>query len=189
LTLVANLVYAAITSLDGYVADDQGNFDWGEPDEEVFVFINALERRWRTTLYGRRMYETMVYWETNELSGDEPDYIREYTSTWRAMNKVVYSTTLTSVASTHTRLEPMFDAVAVREMKRASDHDISIGGANLASQAIRDGLVDEMHLFVTPITIGGGQSAYPANFRSQLELQNVDRFASGFVHLEYLVHN
>jgi dihydrofolate reductase len=189
LTLVAKLVYAAITSLDGYVADDLGNFDWAEPDEEVFIFVNDLERRFGTNLYGRRMYETMVYWETFDASRDPRSHVRDFAMMWRAANKIVYSTTLNDVISTRTRIDRAFDAGAVRQMKQESDHDISIGGANLASQAIREGLVDEMHLFVTPVTVGGGTSAHPDHFRSQLQLQCVDRFASGVVHLQYLVNN
>ena len=189
MSLVAKLVYSAITSLDGYIADDQGNFEWGQPDEEVFVFINDLERRFGTTMYGRRMYETMLYWDTNELSADEPQFIRDYTAIWRATDKIVYSTTLKTVTSARTRIESSFDAEEVRELKQTSDHDISIGGANLASQAMKEGLVDELHLFLTPVTLGGGASAHPDHLRSQLELQRVDRFSSGVVHLRYAINH
>lgn len=182
---MAKLIYSTITSLDGYVADDQGNFDWGEPDEEVFVFVNDLERRCGTTLYGRRMYETMVYWETIDVSGDVPEFIKDFTSVWRAQEKVVYSTTLESVSSARTRLERTFDADTVRRMKVTSEHDISIGGANLAGQAIMAGLVDELHLFVTPVTVGGGTPAHPTHRLTNLELLDVHHFGGGTVHLKY----
>jgi dihydrofolate reductase len=185
LTLVAKLVYSVITSLDGYVADENGNFEWGAPDPEVFTFINDLERGFGTTLYGRRMYETMLYWETFDASGDVPPYIRDFTMMWRAATKVVYSTTLESASSARTRIERSFDVEDVREMVRSSDRDVSIGGANLASQAIDAGLVDEMHLFVTPVTIGGGTPAYPEHSQVRLELLGLDSFASGVVHLHY----
>lgn len=184
---MAKLVYAAITSLDGYIADESGNFDWGRPDPEVFLFINDIERRFGTNLYGRRMYETMVYWETFDASGDQPPYIRDFAMMWRTATKVVYSNTLKAPSSARTCIERTFDAEAIRQMKQTSDHDISIGGANLASQAIQAGLVDEMHLFITPVTIGGGTPAHPANFRSNLEMIHIDRFVSGVVHLHYLI--
>jgi dihydrofolate reductase len=185
LAVVAKLVYSAITSLDGYIEDERGKFDWGIPDSEVFTFINDIERSFGTVLYGRRMYETMVYWETFDASGDQPPFIRDFTMVWRAATKVVYSTSLEAVSSARTRIERTFDVEAVRQMKQASEHDLSIGGANLASQAIRAGLVDEMHLFVTPVTVGGGKPAHPEHMLSNLELLCVDRFASGVVHLHY----
>jgi len=129
----------------------------------------------------------MVWWETFDASGDQPPYMRDFTMLWRAANKIVYSRTLTVASSARTRIEATFDADAVRRMKASSEHDISIGGANLASQAFEAGLVDEMHLFATPVTVGGGTPAHPAHFRSNLELVHLDRFASGVVHLHYLV--
>lgn len=183
---MAKLVYSAITSLDGYIADENGDFDWGTPDAELFTFINDIERRFGTNLYGRRMYETMVYWETFDASGHQPPYVRDFTMMWRAANKVVYSTTLREVSSERTRIERRFDVDEVRKLKESSEHDVSIGGANLAGRAFEAGLVDEMHLFVSPVTVGGGTPAQPQHFQSKLELVTIDRFASGVVHLEYL---
>lgn len=186
---MAKLVYSAITSLDGYVADAQGNFDWGAPDPEVFSFINDIERHFGINLYGRRMYETMVWWETFDASGDQPPYIRDFTMMWRAAHKIVYSRTLKEASSARTRIEETFDADVVRDLKDSSEHDISIGGANLASQAIEAGLVDEAHLFVTPLTLGRGTPAHPKSFRTNFELVQLDRFVCGVVHLHYLVNN
>jgi len=182
---VAKLVYSAISSLDGYIADEKGNFDWATPDAEVFTFINDIERRFGTDLYGRRMYETMVYWETFDASGHQPPYIRDFTMMWRAANKIVYSTTLQEVSSERTRIEPRFDVDEVRQVMQSSDHDVAIGGASLAGLAMKAGLVDEIHLFVAPVCVGGGTPVLPQHFRSKLELASVDRFAGGFVHLQY----
>jgi dihydrofolate reductase len=172
-------------SLDGYTADEKGNFDWGTPDEEVFAFINDLEREDGTYLYGRRMYETMVYWETYEVTDDDPPYIRDFTEMWRAADKIVYSRTLTEVSSTKTTIEHEFDSEAVLRLKGTSEHDLSVGGPDLASQMMAAGILDEVHLFVAPIAIGAGNPALSSNFHSNLELLNVDRFASGDVHLHY----
>jgi dihydrofolate reductase len=187
LTRVAKLVYASITSLDGYIADEDGDFQWGAPDEELSTFINDIVRPFGTNLYGRRMYETMVFWETFDATGDVPPYIRDYTMLWRTADKIVYSRTLKEPSSARTRIEENFEVDAVRRLKETSDHDLSIGGAILASEFFKAGLVDEMHLFVTPITVGGGTSALPAHHRNVLELLHLDRFASGAVHLHYLI--
>jgi dihydrofolate reductase len=184
---MATLVYSAITSLDGYTADNEGNFDWAAPNPEVFTFINDLERGIGTHLYGRRMYETMVYWETFDAADDQPAYVRDFAGIWRAANKVVYSRTLESVSSARTRIERTFDPGAVRQMKETAPHDLSVGGPDLASQAIAAGLVDELHLFLTPVTVGGGTPALPDHVRSHLELLSVDRFAGGVVHLQYRI--
>jgi dihydrofolate reductase len=180
---MAKLVYSAITSLDGYINDENGNFDWGAPDAELFQFINDQERSFGTYLYGRRMYETMVYWETFDDSESEP-YERDFTEIWRAAAKIVFSSTLNHASSVRTTIEPVFDPAALRQLKETSVHDLSLGGANLAGQVIEAGFVDEMHLFITPVTVGGGTPAHPAHL-SQLELLGVDHFASGFVHLHY----
>jgi dihydrofolate reductase len=185
---MVTLVYATIMSLDGYTADENGNFDWGVPDEEVFAFINDLEREFGTYLYGRRMYETMVYWETFEAADDDPLSIRDFAEIWRAADKIVYSRTLTAVASTRTRIEHGFDPEVVLRMKETLGHDISVGGPNLAGQMMAAGLLDELHLFVTPVAIGGGNPALSSHFSSSLELLGVDRFASGDVHLHYRTH-
>ncbi len=182
---MAKLVYSAIMSLDGYTADEDGNFDWAAPDHEVFAFINDLERGFGTHLYGRRMYETMVLWETFDAAEDQPPHVRDFARIWRAADKVVYSRTLGVVASARTRIERAFDPEAVLRLKQTTGHDISVGGPDLARQAIAAGLVDEMHLFLTPVTVGGGTAALPRHFDSSLDLLRVDRFASGVVHLQY----
>ena len=182
---MAKLVYSAILSLDGYTADDNGNFDWAAPDPEVHTFVNDLERGFGTYLYGRRMYETMVYWETLDAAADQPPSVRDFAGIWQAAAKVVYSRTLPSVSSARTRIERAFDPGAVLRMKETAGHDISVGGADLAGQAMAAGLVDEMHLFLMPVMVGGGTSALPDHFRSNLELVSVYRFAGGVVHLQY----
>jgi dihydrofolate reductase len=181
---MAKLVYSTITSLDGYTEDDDGNFGWGAPDPEVFAFINDLERNFGTYLYGRRMYETMVYWET-VATDDQPVWFRDFTALWRAATKVVYSTTLSEASSASTRIERVFDPAAVQRMKETAGHDLSVGGPHLAGQAMAAGLVDEIHLFMNPLTVGGGKPALPLKFHFDLELLQVDRFASGVVHLGY----
>jgi len=182
---VAKLTYSAITSLDGYVADADGRFDWAAPDEEVHAFINDLERPVGTYLYGRRIYEVMVAWETMPPSADQADVGDDFARIWRAADKVVYSTTLATVTSARTRIERVFDPDAVRRLKASARSDLSIGGPGLAAEAIRAGLVDECHLFVTPVVVGGGRRALPDNVRVPLELVDERRFGSGVVHLHY----
>lgn len=181
---MAKLIYSAITSLDGYVADEDGNFDWAAPDEEVHAFVNDLERPVGTYLYGRRMYETMAAWETMDLT-DQPPVMRDFAEIWRAADKIVYSRTLESVSSARTRLERDFDPEAVRQMKARAGRDITVGGPDLAAQAIQAGLVDELHLFLTPIVVGGGKQSLPNHVRLKLELLDERRFGSGVVHLHY----
>jgi len=180
------LVYSVIASLDGYTADAEGKFDWAEPDEEVHAFVNELERGIGTYLYGRRMYETMVGWETVPLAGQSQP-TRDFAEIWRAADKVVYSTTLTAVSSARTRIEPLFDPEAVRALKQRGD--VSVGGPGLAASAIRAGLVDEYHLFVTPVVVGGGTAVFPDGIRAGLDLVDEHRFASGVVHLRYRAQN
>jgi len=184
---MAKLIYAAIASLDGYVEDQEGRFDWSAPDEEVHAFVNDLERPIGTYLYGRRMYETMVFWETATTEADEPAVFSDYAAIWRAADKIVYSRTLQQVSSARTRIEREFDPDAVQRLKQSAEADISIGGAELAGHAIGAGLVDECHLFLCPIVVGGGKSAMPANLRVQLELLDEHRFRNGVVHLRYRV--
>ena len=181
---MAKLIYSALTSLDAYVADEDGNFDWAEPDEEVHTAVNDLERQVGTYLYGRRMYEVLVAWETLDLA-DQPPFIREYAEIWRAADKIVYSTTLETVSSARTRIERAFDPEAVRQMKSSAASDLSVGGPDLAAQAIAAGLVDEVHLFLAPIVVGGGTRALPGNVRVELELSDERRFGNGAVHLQY----
>ena len=182
---MARLVYSAICSLDGYVADKDGNFDWAAPDEEVHAFVNDLERPVGTYLYGRRMYETMVYWETAHTLTDQRPVSQDFAELWQAADKVVYSRTLETVASARTRIERDFDPDAVRQMKALAGRDISVGGPDLAAQAIRAGLVDECHLFLSPIVVGGGKPCLPDNVRLNLELLDERRFGNGVVHLHY----
>lgn len=179
---MAKLIYTAITSLDGYVADQDGNFDWAEPDEGVHAFVNDLERPIGTYLYGRRLYEVMVAWETIT---DEQPFIRDYAEIWQAADKIVYSRSLETVSSERTRIERSFDPDAVRQMKASADRDISVGGPTLAAQAIRAALVDEIHLFLAPAVVGGGTRALPDDVRLKLELLDERRFDNGTVHLHY----
>jgi dihydrofolate reductase len=182
---MAKLIYSAITSLDGYVADEDGNFDWAAPDEEVHTLVNELERPVGTYLYGRRMYEVMVYWETADILADQPPFIRDFAEIWRAADKIVYSKTLETVSSAKTRIERDFDREAVRQMKASAERDISVGGPGLAAQAFKAGLVDECDLFLTPIVVGGGKKSLPDNVRLKLELLDERRFGNGVVHLHY----
>jgi dihydrofolate reductase len=184
---MANLIYSAITSLDGYVEDDEGKFDWAAPDDEVHAFVNELERPIGTYLYGRGMYETMVFWETVSTGADQPAVIRNFAEIWRAAEKIVYSRTLETASSARTRIERDFEPDAIRRLKDASGADITIGGADLAGQAMAAGLVDEFHLFHGPIIVGGGKRALPDNVRAQLELLDERRFRNGTVHLRYRV--
>ena len=179
---MAKLVYTAIASLDGYIEDESGNFDWSMPDEEVHAFVNDLEREVGTHLYGRRMYEVLAVWET--LQSDEP-VMRDYAEIWRSADKVVYSRTLDAVASARTRIEREFDPEAVRAMKAAADRDLSVGGPELAAEAIRAGLVDEINLLLSPVIVGGGKKALPDRVRLDLELLDERRFGNGVVYVRY----
>ena len=181
---MARLICGAITSLDGLIADEHGGFDSLAPDDEVHAFINDLERPVGTYLYGRRLYETMVYWET--VTDDSPA-AADYTRLWRAADKVIYSTTLDHVSSARTTIERTFDPAAVQAMKDAADRDLTIGGPALAAHAFRAGLVDEIRLFVCPLTFGGGTSFYPIGVRLDLELLDERGFASGVAYLRYRV--
>ena len=179
---MAKLIYSAIASLDGYVADEDGKFDWSMPDEEVHRAVNELERPIGTYLYGRRLYEVLVAWET--MDDDDP-IIRDYAQIWRAADKVVYSRTLDAVASERTRLEREFDPEAVRALKAAADQDLAVGGPELAAEAIRAGLVDEINLFLSPVIVGGGKKALPDRARLDLELLDERRFGNGVVYVRY----
>ncbi|MDQ6605504.1 MAG: dihydrofolate reductase family protein [Actinomycetota bacterium] len=182
---MATLIYSAIASLDGYVEDVRGRFDWAAPDDEVHAFVNDLERPIGTYLYGRRMYETMVFWETAGADADASAVTRDFAAIWRAAEKVVYSRTLQTVPSARTRIERGFDPEAIRRLKATSEADITIGGAELAGQAIAAGLVDECHLFLAPVMVGGGKRALPRDIHAQLELLGQRRFRHGDVHLHY----
>jgi dihydrofolate reductase len=182
---MAKLVYSAIASLDGYVADEDGTFDWSAPDEEVHRFVNDLERPVGTYLYGRRMYDVMVAWESPDAFADESAVALDFAAIWQAAEKVVYSRTLEAAASARTRIERAFEPDAVRALKAAADRDISVGGPELAAQALAAGLVDECHFFLTPIVVGGGKRALPDGVRLGLELLAERRFERGVVHLHY----
>jgi dihydrofolate reductase len=178
------LIYSAIASVDGYVADRDGNFDWAEPDEEMHGFINDLDRPVGTYLYGRRMYEVMVAWETLTLADQRP-FIQDFAGLWRAADKIVYSKLLETVSSARTRIERDFDPDAVQQMKGRAGRDMSVGGPHLAAQAIKAGLVDEGHLFVAPVVVGGGTRFLPDDVHLDLELLDERRFGNGVVHLHY----
>jgi dihydrofolate reductase len=181
---VANLIYSAITSLDGYIEDESGNFDWAKPDEEVHTLFNDLTRPVGTYLYGRRMYETMAYWETVDTAGAR-EFIRDFARIWQGAEKIVYSKTLDAPTTPKTRIERSFDSEVVREMKASARQDLMIGGPGLAAAAFRDGLVDECHLCLTPIILGGGKPALPDDVRLELELLDERRFSGGMVYLRY----
>jgi dihydrofolate reductase len=182
---MARLIYSAIASLDGYVADEDGRFDWSAPDAEVHAFVNDEERPIGTYLYGRRMYDVMAVWETMPTGPDQPPEMRDYASIWRAADKVVYSRTLEAPRTPRTRIEREFDPGAVRALKEAAAADVSIGGPELAGQALRAGLVDQVQLYLSPVVVGGGNPALPRGVRLGLELLDERRFANGVVHLRY----
>ena len=182
---MAKLIYSAISSLDGYVEDEDGNFDWAVPDEEVHAFINDLDRPLGTYLYGRRMYETMIGWETDPTLADRSPLMRDFAQNWQAAHKIVYSKTLEAVSTARTRIERDFDPEAVQQMKALARRDLIVGGSELAAQAFEAGLVDECHLFVAPIVVGGGKRSLPDNVRLRLELLDERRFSSGMIYLYY----
>jgi dihydrofolate reductase len=184
---MARLIYSAITSLDGYVTDEDGNFDWSVPDEAVHTFVNDQERRAGTYLYGRRMYQVMAAWATMHTQPDIPPYLLDYAAIWQAAEKVVYSRTLEAVTTAKTRIERAFDPEAVRRMKDGAVRDLTIGGPELAAEALRAGLVDECHFYLAPVVVGGGNPALPGHIRLNLELLDDRRFGNGVVHLQYRV--
>lgn len=184
---MARLIYSAIMSLDGYVVDADGNFEWAAPDEEVHRCVNELERPAGTYLYGRRMYETMRSWETAHTRADQSEVTREFARIWQAADKIVYSTTLAEPTTAHTRLERRFDPDAVRGLKEAADRDLTIGGPGLAAHAVRAGLVDECQFYVVPAVVGGGTRALPDGVRLDLDLTDERRFGNGTVLLRYRV--
>ena len=183
---MATLIYSTISSLDGFVEDAEGGFGWAAPDHEVHAFVNDLQRPIGTYLYGRRMYETMVYWETH---GDSDAVARDFASTWRSAEKVVFSRTLQTPTSARTRVEPSFDPEAVRVLKEAAHADLTVGGAELAARAIAAGLVDEFQLFVVPVLVGGGKRALPDKVCTNLQLLDERRFRGGMVYLRYRIRS
>jgi dihydrofolate reductase len=183
---MATLCYTGIMSLDGYIADADGTFDWSAPTAEVHAFVNNLERPVGTYLLGRRMYEVMSIWQTLDTA-EEPDVIKDYAEIWRGADKLVYSTTLEQVSTPRTTLASTFDAEVVRTLKRTSRKDISVGGAHLAAEALRAGLVDELHMFMTPVIVGNGTRYLPDDLKLSLELLDEHRFTNGVIHLHYRV--
>jgi len=184
---MSKLIYIANVSLDGYIEDSQGNFDWTEPSDEFFAFITDLVRAAGTYLYGRRLYETMAVWETDPALAAQSDLMREFARVWQAANKVVYSTTLHEVSTAKTRLEDTFDPDAIRDLKASAANDLTVGGANLAAHAFRGGLVDECHLFIYPVIVGDGKPSLPHDMRADLELLDERRFGNGVVYVRYRV--
>ena len=182
---MAKLIYSMLTSLDGYVADETGNFDWAAPDEDVHAFVNDVARPIGTMLLGRRMYDVLVAWESDDMLVDQPPAIVDFANIWRASDKIVYSRSLESPRTARTQIEREFDPDAIRRLKGTADRDLSIGGPELAAQALRAGLVDEIQLYLNPIIIGGGNPALPSDLRLQLELQDERRFANRVVYVSY----
>ena len=182
---MASLIYSMIASLDGYIADGDGKFDWAEPDEEVHTFINDLERPVGTYLLGRRMYEVLAYWDDPPALDEQPSFVQEFAEIWRAADKVVYSRTLEAARTARTRIERGFDPEAIRQLKAQSDRDVTVGGPDLAAQAIRTALVDDYQLFVVPVAVGAGKRALPRDGRIDLELVDERRFGNGTVFLRY----
>ena len=186
---MARLIYSVISSLDGYIEDAEGKFEWAEPDEEVLAFVNDLERPVGTYLLGRRMYETMVFWESPPDLAAQPPGVRDFAEIWQRADKIVFSRTLQSASSAETRIEREFDPEAVRQLKLTAGADITVGGAELAAQAIEAGLVDEYHLFLVPVVVGGGKRSLPVGVRVNLKLAHERRFRNGTVYLHYLRTN
>ncbi len=186
---MARLIYGMQTSLDGYTADAAGNFDWAEPNEEIHRFVNDNDRPTGTYLYGRRMYETMLFWETAGTGGDSaaPDYIRDYAELWRNADKVVYSTTLDKVDTTRTRIERTFDPPQVRKLKASAQGQLIIDGPALAAQALHAWLVDELRQYVYPVVVGAGTRFLPDGLQLNLELVETHPFSNGTVYLRYRV--
>ena len=184
---MSKLIYVSNVSLDGYIEDEQGRFDWSEPDDELFAFITELVRPVGTYLYGRRMYETMAVWETEPAFAAESELMADFANVWKAADKVVYSTTLDSASTAKTRLERNFDPASVRDIKASAASDLTVGGAHLAAHAFEAGLVDECHLFVRPILLGRGKPALPSDIRAHLELLDDRRLSKGVVYLRYRI--
>jgi dihydrofolate reductase len=182
---MAKLIYISNVSLDGFIEDARGSFDWTAPDEEVFAFITDLVRSVGTYLYGRRMYETMAVWETDATLAAQSEPMAVFAKVWQAADKVVYSTTLQAASTARTRLERSFDPDSVRDMKRSATSDLTVGGANLAAHAFKGGLVDECQLLIRPVVVGGGKPALPRDARAELELVDERRFTNGVVYLRY----
>ncbi len=186
---MAELIYATNVSLDGYIEDEGGAFDFGPLDDDMFASYTDLLRSVGTFLYGRRLYEAMAVWETNAALAAQSDLMADFATAWQAANKVVYSTTLAAVPTAKTRLEHGFDPASVRDMKASATSDLTVGGAHLAAQAFKAGLVDECQLFVWPVIIGGGKPALSSGTRHDLELLDERQFGNGVLHLRYRIRS
>lgn len=184
---MAKLIYSALASLDGYVEDADGKFDWATPSEEVHAFVNELTRPIGTHLYGRRMYETLEVWERPEAFDDPSPAMLEFATIWQAAEKIVYSSSLAEASSARTRIERRFEPEEVRELKESAERDLAVGGPNLAAQAFAAGLVDEYQLFLAPVAVGAGKRALPADLRVDLALLDQRRFENGTAYLRYRV--
>jgi dihydrofolate reductase len=184
---MAKLIYVSNVSLDGYFEDEHGSFDWTAPDDDLFAFITDLVRPVGTYLYGRRLYDTMAPWEADPALAAQSELMADFANVWQAADKVVYSTTLDAVSTAKTRLEHNFDPASVRDMKASAISDLTVGGSDLAAHALRAGLVDECHLFIRPVLIGGGKPALPSDTRSELELLDDRRLSNGVVYLRYRI--
>ena len=182
---MARLIYSTIASLDGYIADEDGRFDWAEPDEEVHTFINDRERAVGTYLLGRRTYEVLAYWDDPSAFDEQPTYVQEFAAIWQAADKIVYSRTLETARTERTRIARDFDPEAIRQLKAQSDRDVTVGGPELAAQAVRADLVDEYQVFVVPVLVGAGKQFLPSGGRVELELLDERRFGNGTVFLHY----
>jgi dihydrofolate reductase len=188
-TAMAKLIYTAIASLDGYIEDEHGKFDWAMPDEEVHAFANDLERNVGTHLYGRRMYEVMKVWDTDEIRENQPAVMRDYVEIWRASNKIVYSRSLEEAETSRTRLERTFNPEAIRALKESEQRDISIGGPELAAQVIEADLVDETHLLLVPVVVGAGKAALPIQSHRTLNLLDEHSLGKGTIYLRYGINS
>ena len=184
---MAKLIYVANVSLDGYIEDERGSFDWTAPDDELFAFITDLVRPVGTYLYGRRMYDTMAPWETDPALAAQSELMADFANVWQTADKIVYSTTLDAVSTAKTRLEHNFDPASVRDLKASATSDLTVGGAHLAAHALKAGLVEECHLFIRPILVGGGKPALPSDTRADLELLDDRRLSNGVVYLRYRI--
>jgi dihydrofolate reductase len=184
---MAKLIYIANVSLDSYIEDAHGNFNWTEPDDDVFAFITDLVRPVGTYLYGRRLYETMAVWETDPAFAAQSALMADFAQVWQAADKIVYSTTLHEVPTAKTQLAHDFDPDAVRRLKASAAGDLAVGGANLAAHAFKAGLVDECQLLVYPVILGGGKPSLPRDMRADLDLLDERRFGNGVVYLRYRV--
>ncbi len=184
---MANLIYVTNVSLDGFIEDEHGGFEWTEPDDEQFVFVTDLVRPVGTYIYGRRLYETMAVWETEPALAAQSELMADFAHVWQAADKIVYSTTLDAVSTGRSRLERNFDPAAVRKMKATTSRDLMVGGANIAAHAFSAGLIDECHLFIGPCVVGRGKPSLPSELRAKLELLDERRFGNGVVYVRYRI--